>query len=197
MSGREREIQRIFYFFFLLAASKRKACFAAAAKAKRNNKRNASETALMNENAGCKRKQRRRRRNKHTRAVSVNANANCKFQLERALSLSQHNSSRTREFIFHIPFEYALARSLARTYFRRCCCCRRGERNVRALSVCVFYVVIAFHDTNSNGLAASTHYVVSLMAVRGCVGGEHTHVEEADARAYSLYACVCMFLLFF
>lgn len=114
----------------------------------------------MNENAGCKRKQqrrrRRRRRNKHTRdaSASVNANANCKFQLERArsLSLSQHNSSRTREFIFHIPFMCALARSLALTLDVAAV----GERNVRALSVCVFYVVIAFHDTNSNGLPLRT-----------------------------------------
>lgn len=62
-----------------------------------------------------------------------------------------------------------------------------------ALSVCVFYVVIAFHDTNSNGLCSATHCVASWKAERGEVaGGAHTKAEEEDARAYSACACMCV-----
>lgn len=67
------------------------------------------------------------------------------------------------------------------------------ERNVRtALSVCVFYVVIAFHDTNSNGLCSATHCVASWKAEGNENGGQHTKAEEEDARAYSACACMCV-----
>lgn len=62
-----------------------------------------------------------------------------------------------------------------------------------ALSVCVFYVVIAFHDTNSNGLCSATHCVASWNAERGeGWRGEHTPRQKKKMRARILRARVCV-----
>lgn len=63
-----------------------------------------------------------------------------------------------------------------------------------ALSVCVFYVVIAFHDTNSNGLCSATHCVASWKAERGEVmRGAHQGRRRRCARVFCVrvYVCVC------
>lgn len=144
-----------YLFYFSTAASKRQACSAAAAKAKRNNKRSTSETALMNENAGykCKQKQQQeaeKNKQTHTRAASANANANCKFQLERALARSLIKTP------IYLPHSHPFVPMSGRTYFVAAAVCLRERNVLSALSVCVFYVVIAFHDTNSNGLPLRT-----------------------------------------
>jgi len=59
----------------------------------------------------------------------------CKFQLEHALP---PNNSQLHSLLQDIR---------SRSHLRRF---KLGAQS--ALSVCVFYVVIAFHDTNSNGL---------------------------------------------
>lgn len=144
----------------------------------KHNRNNKVETALMNENAGgqtCRQKQ--------TRALSPhckNANANCKFQLERNSLVSALLSQKLQS-----PHP---SHSHLRCFW---------ERNVRAaLSVCVFYVVIAFHDTNSNGLCSATHCVASWKAERGVGwwGSTHQGRRRRCARVFCVrvYVCLCV-----
>lgn len=144
----------------------------------KHNRNNKVETALMNENAGGQ-----TRKQKQTRALSPhckNANANCKFQLERNSLVSALLSQKLQS-----PHP---SHSHLRCFW---------ERNVRAaLSVCVFYVVIAFHDTNSNGLCSATHCVASWKAERGeGWRGEHTPRQKKKMRARILRARVCVCVL--